>query len=291
MRGAYYFLVLGVSITVGAVSVPNVIGNNTKAAAEDAPWIVSLQMEQDDFAFCGATLINSNCREDKNCSGWVITAASCLEGIPRDSLIATLGNLDLSDPSVGIPLNINRSSFTVHENYNASSHENDVGLFKVDFDCNSDEATTCGNFSLNIKSQFNITEDLYDKINASFAGWGLLVEKGPLQKVLYNTSIPLRTDKNCTSLYDHEVFKGDSMICAGAAGFGPCSHDTGGPLACQYEENEKFDKWLCGIASFGDGCGNGNKPAVFTDITNKNFIEWVEKKITETDESVNVRRF
>lgn len=80
-------------------SVPNV-GSSEKT--KDAPWIVSLQLEEDDRAYCGATMIKSiqvgsestvhpqnhltesffetqtgRTTYTAHCSGWILTAASC----------------------------------------------------------------------------------------------------------------------------------------------------------------------------------------------------------------------
>lgn len=61
------------------------------------------------------------------------------------------------------------------------------------------------------------------EINATMYGWGLRMENGPLQKELYNTTIALKTNQECADIYGHEVFKPESMICAGGRGRGPCS--------------------------------------------------------------------
>lgn len=93
-------------------SVPNV-GSSEKT--KDAPWIVSLQLEEDDRAYCGATMIKSiqvgsestvhpqnhltesffetqtgRTTYTAHCSGWILTAASCTQKIPS-TIFATLG--------------------------------------------------------------------------------------------------------------------------------------------------------------------------------------------------------
>ncbi|ODN06064.1 Serine protease 28 [Orchesella cincta] len=277
MKTIVLIIVLGVSIAVGAEIAPNVIGNNEKAKPDDAPWIVSLQLAENDFAYCGATLINAT-TDEQSCLGWVLTAASCLRGISQDSIIASLRNWNLANSQERIPLNI--THFIEHENFNATSHENDIALLKTTFQP-VPETQTCetDNF-LNVAPPSGFNETFYDETQAWFLGWGLLVENGPLQKELYNVSIPLLTDKNCTGSYTHEIFKGASMMCAGVEGFGLCSYDTGGPLVCNYEESQDVThKWLCGIASFGHGCGSKLKPAIFTDIASNNFTKWIEDKM------------
>lgn len=76
------------------------VGINS-TVVENAPWIVSLQMEEGDNAYCGATLISSITTESKKdsntndtftakCSGWIATTISCTRDVPLP-VIATLG--------------------------------------------------------------------------------------------------------------------------------------------------------------------------------------------------------
>lgn len=72
------------------------------------------------------------------------------------------------------------------------------------------------------------------QINATVYGWGLRNEDGPLQTLLYNLTIPLKRDQDCTNDYDHETFFPQSMICAGSANNGPCSVMHSKPYKFKY---------------------------------------------------------
>lgn len=51
--------------------------------------------------------------------------------------------------------------------------------------------------------------------------------------------------------------------------------DSGGPLVCR--NNERMT--LMGVISWGDGCGQKDKPGVYTRVTN--YISWINNKIKE----------
>ena len=63
----------------------------------------------------------------------------------------------------------------------------------------------------------------------------------------------------------------EHMVCAGEEGKDSCQGDSGGPLTCATKDGQKF---LCGIASFGIGCGRRGFPGVYTDVSRH--YEWIE---------------
>ena len=55
-----------------------------------------------------------------------------------------------------------------------------------------------------------------------------------------------------------------------------CLGDSGGPLACQLEDDGPYV--LYGITSWGIGCGDPLHPGVYTRVTE--LIQWIQVKYT-----------
>ena len=103
------------------------------------------------------------------------------------------------------------------------------------------------------------------------SGWGRVQAKGSNSDVLRKVSVPLVSWDDCKLQYDYLP---DDAICAGSSSEGSadaCLSDSGGPLACR---NNDDDKWvLVGVVSGGEGCGNG-KYGYYANIFHNR--EWIE---------------
>ncbi|KAB0404206.1 hypothetical protein E2I00_003908, partial [Balaenoptera physalus] len=95
--------------------------------------------------------------------------------------------------------------------------------------------------------------------------------------------VPLVADRKCSS---PEVYGADispNMLCAGYfdCRSDACQGDSGGPLACE----KNGVAYLYGLISWGDGCGQPNKPGVYTRVAS--YVDWIRDRIRPPKRPVN----
>jgi len=82
--------------------------------------------------------------------------------------------------------------------------------------------------------------------------------------------VPIVSQAGCNDVYTEEIT--DDMLCAGGIlgdKADSCGGDSGGPLACQ----TAFGPKLCGVTSWGFGCGFLVVPGVYARVTY--FADWI----------------
>ncbi|KAF4026121.1 hypothetical protein G4228_018235 [Cervus hanglu yarkandensis] len=104
-------------------------------------------------------------------------------------------------------------------------------------------------------------------------GWGYRKLRDKIQNTLQKAKVPLMTNEECQAGYrGHRIT--NKMVCAGyrEGGKDACKGDSGGPLSCKHNE-----VWhLVGITSWGEGCGQRERPGVYTNVVE--YVDWILEK-------------
>lgn len=233
--------------------IVNRIMSGVIAAKAAWPWQASLQ--RDNVHQCGGTLISNT---------WLVTAAHCFKksANPREWTVS-FGN------KINPPLmkrNIKR--IIVHEKYHSPAREYDIAVVQ---------------FSPRVTFSDDIRRICLPEASASFqsnatvyiTGFGALFYGGESQNDLREARLKMISNEVCKQpqVYGNDIKFG--MFCAGYLEgiYDACRGDSGGPLVAK----DLKDTWyLIGIVSWGDNCGQRNKPGVYTDVIY--YRNWIASK-------------
>ncbi|XP_012616422.2 transmembrane protease serine 11A isoform X3 [Microcebus murinus] len=233
--------------------IVNRIMSGDVAAKAAWPWQASLQ--RNNIHQCGATLISNT---------WLVTAAHCFKnnGNPHQWTVSF-------GTTINPPLmrrNIKR--IIVHERYRSPAREYDIAVVQ---------------FSPRVTFSDDIRRICLPEAHASFqpnltvyiTGFGALYYGGESQNDLREAKVKIISNDVCKQpqVYGNDIKFG--MFCAGYLEgiYDACRGDSGGPLVAKGLK----DTWyLIGIVSWGDNCGQKNKPGVYTQVTY--YRKWIASK-------------
>ncbi|KAM3615407.1 uncharacterized protein V6R79_001786 [Siganus canaliculatus] len=235
-------------------STSRIIGGSV-AKVGQWPWQLSLHFR--DSHVCGGVLISRD---------FVLTAAHCFPSSNPAALRA--GNWKVYGGVVSLdrlPTPYLVEKIILNKNYNSKTNDLDVAVLKLTsqveftdkvqpvclptFDQSFPAGTKCWT------SGFGTTEAGSDIVSND----------------LMEVTVDIISSQVCTSrsVYGSAVTK--NMLCAGdlQGGKDSCQGDSGGPLVCQGE-----NRWfLVGLTSWGDGCGERNRPGVYTKVSS--VLPWI----------------
>ncbi|XP_048372991.1 prostasin isoform X2 [Sphaerodactylus townsendi] len=259
------------NVLCGVPALGRIVGG-TDAQNGQWPWQVSLHInvQGQQHHVCGGTLIAPQ---------WVITAAHCFPTVnPVDIYDVILGDFQLKNPTRDrvvrqVERVIKHPGYTENEGSKA-----DVALVKLK------QAVT---YSRTIRpvclpaSSVNFPVGM----KCTVTGWGNVLTSTslPSPKTLQQLEVPILGTDTCRCLYNlnpnpedpHIIY--DDMMCAGHAEGkkDACQGDSGGPLSCPVN-----DIWLlAGIVSWGDSCGQPNRPGVYTEVTY--YVNWIQQNVPD----------
>ncbi|CAK7291435.1 Transmembrane protease serine 11A [Vulpes lagopus] len=233
--------------------IVNRIMSGDIAAKAAWPWQASLQ--RNNIHQCGATLISNT---------WLLTAAHCFTNSANPHQWTVSFGTTINPPLM--KRSIRR--IIVHERYHSPAREYDIAVVQ---------------FSPRVTFTDNIRRVCLPEASASFqpnstvyiTGFGALFYGGKSQNNLQEAKLKIISDEVCKQphVYGHDIKSG--MFCAGYLEgiYDACRGDSGGPLVVK----DLKDTWyLIGIVSWGDNCGQKNKPGVYTKVVY--YRNWITSK-------------
>ncbi|XP_035729650.1 uncharacterized protein LOC118444946 isoform X1 [Vespa mandarinia] len=231
------------------------------------PWQASIRVRGHSRSnhWCGAVILSPL---------HVLTAAHCLEGYNKGTYFVRAGDYN-TEIQEGTEKEANIEDYYIHEDFRKGHKmNNDIALVLL-----KGRGIPLGKDIMPICLPSENTE--YPAgLNCTISGFGS-IETGkttPSKDLRYGW-IPLLDQSVCRAEYVYGHGKiSDGMVCAGYLdeGVDTCDGDSGGPLACYH--NGAFT--LYGITSWGQHCGEANKPGVYVRVAH--YRRWIDKKIMES---------
>lgn len=229
------------------------------------PWQVSLQSRPRNSMvgfghMCGGILLSS-------C--WVLTAAHCIDDINDYQVV--LGGVD-TDKQEMTDQNIPVIQTIVHEKYRETPFAvyNDIALLRLKVT----NGSYCAMETRFVKSVCLPDETFPAGKQCVISGWGA-TEMQRYSSQLLNAKVFLISEARCKAPHVYGSILDDSMLCAGTlqGGVDSCQGDSGGPLVCENNGTH----YITGVVSWGDGCGQKNKPGVYANV--RAFTDWIRNKM------------
>uniref|UniRef100_UPI00398EB0C9 serine protease 33-like n=1 Tax=Pristiophorus japonicus TaxID=55135 RepID=UPI00398EB0C9 len=253
------------ALTCGRPLVSKRIVGGTDSVAGEWPWQVSIHENINHV--CGGSLIAHS---------WVLTAAHCVSQKGISKYVVYLGRYQQG------AFNQQEDSSTVrtviqHEKYTDPHDGYDIALVRL----SKNIAYTKYIMPICLPSS---TFQFPCGANCWVTGWGSIQESVSLPNpgTLQEAEVDLIGHRTCNRWYHDGTTApadtpniNDKMLCAGfqQGKKDACQGDSGGPLVYYNRGN-----WvLVGIVSFGEGCGQKNRPGVYTEAAA--FQRWIGARV------------
>lgn len=227
-----------------------IVGGNNATTAE-FPFAVALQTASG-FQFCGGSLLDST---------HVLTAAHCTSS--RD-ITAVVNRTDLRT-TAGEAITV--TGIQRHPQYNSRTVDNDIAILTL---------------SKPVSQSVPLRPAKHEELNtpgnrATVVGWGTTRFQGNTSPILRQVTVPLVSNNEANRPQSYGGLVTKNMLAAGQTGKDSCQGDSGGPL---FLRNGAGELRQVGIVSWGEGCGQVNKPGIYTRVSN--YYDWIYQKLRET---------
>jgi len=222
-------------------------------------YIYQIAIRRFDQFQCGGSILSTN---------YIVTSAQCVIQGTMDSYTVVAGDHNLNENDFTEQIR-SVSGIVIHPNFTENNpFVNDIALVRLSSRLQFN--SVIGN--INMAPQGHLASGF-----AIASGWGSIEEgDGILSDVLRKVTLDVVSDDSCAASYGAQ-FRGENMICAGRpdGGADSCDGDAGGPLMCF----ETGSRYLCGVTSWGNGCGRPNFPGVYTEISY--YSDWIYENSRE----------